>query len=311
MVTEILGLLIIVGALLVFAVRYMNSRQEQPALEQQEIQQSTAHLKEELERSGDAIIARLGSHVSHLEELIREADAKNALLDARISESRRLDAEIAQHLDELKLVLEQAKARQRSLAALPAEAAHGQPERIRVDAQDFAAVLQSSIEREPASIYEPPVMQRPVAQMGQEANQTDSVTQTMLNKQQADGLAEAMQNMRQQKAQTEPELEAQAEVVQTTLSEPEEWVREEAPAKEDRKQPKEQQKDTESVLPEQEPDNVSEPAQAGMPNPGTAAAKARAMLMSGYTVEEIAKDTGLGKRAIELVRQMSRRELEK
>ena len=304
MVTEILGLLILVGALLVWAVRYMNNRQEQPALEQQEIQQSTARLKEELERSGDAIIARLGSHVSHLEELIREADAKNAMLDARISESRRLEAEVAQRMDELSLVLEQARAMQRSLAALPAGTAPSYREPVRADAQSFAAVLQSSIERDPVFPYETADLQSP-----------GDVAQTMLNKQQADGLAEAMQNMRQQQIE-EPESVAQAEVVQTTLSEPEEWVREEEPAKKDKEKFKDQEPESQKTYiskPEQETDEEPEPeqAQVGVPNPGTAAAKARAMLMSGYTVEEIAKDTGLGKRAIELVREMNRRELEK
>ena len=62
-----------------------------------------------------------------------------------------------------------------------------------------------------------------------------------------------------------------------------------------------------------EPDKVE--AASTKPHPGptpdTAAAKARAMLLSGYSIEEVSRDTGLGKRAVELVREMSRHELEK
>ena len=41
------------------------------------------------------------------------------------------------------------------------------------------------------------------------------------------------------------------------------------------------------------------------------AEKARALLLSGYSVEETARETGIGKGAIELLREMNRRELEK
>ena len=39
-------------------------------------------------------------------------------------------------------------------------------------------------------------------------------------------------------------------------------------------------------------------------------AKAGALLRSGYSVEAVAKETGLGKGAIQLLKEMNRRELE-
>ena len=59
---------------------------------------------------------------------------------------------------------------------------------------------------------------------------------------------------------------------------------------------------TETELPEQDDSGM----QPGEPNPGTTAAKARALLMSGYSIEDVAKDTGLGKRAVELIKQMNK-----
>lgn len=258
MVTEILGLLIVVGALLVFLMRYLARRQSQPLADQQEVQQSTVRFKEELERSGDAIVARLGNHVSHLEELIREADAKSALLEAKLAEQRHLEMELADMEKSLRLTLEQARiGRQR------AEAAHSFSEPIRVDARDFASVLQNSIEREPVTetgyvqVPEEPEA-KPVAEAVSPAGKADEAPAPSSGENQAMALEDAMKQMGRQ-----PEPEAP----RTELK-------------------------------------------SGKQNPGTAAAKARAMLLSGYSIEEASRDTGLGIRAVELIREMNRREIE-
>lgn len=260
MVTEILGLLIIAGALLVLLVRYITRRQQRPMEEQQEMQQSTVRLKEELERSGDAIVERLRSHVTHLEELIREADAKNALLDAKLSECRRLEAEIGQKADELQLLMEQARAREQQLAARTGP--------VRVDARDFASVLQNSIERDPVPVQAPPAAQPILAALpadSRPAKARDTVPSLPKEPAREPSLAHSAQ---------------QAESLAEAMT---------------HRQP-------EADVPEEEEESM----QPGEPNPGTAAAKARALLLSGYSIEEVAKDTGLGKRAVELIQQMHR-----
>ena len=261
MLTEILGLMIIAGTLLVLAVRYITKRQQRPLEEQQEMQHSTARLKEELERSGDAIVERLRSHVTHLEELIREADAKNALLDAKISESRRLEAEISQRTDELHLLLEQARASQRQFSA--------QLGPVRTDARNFASVLKNSIERDPA--YVPAAPPPPAPQPTPAAPAADS---------------------------------RPAKTRDTAVPRP-------APPARKQSSPSHSAQQAESLAeamtrrqPEADQPGEKEGMQPGEPNPGTAAAKARALLLSGYSVEEVAKDTGLGKRAVELIQQM-------
>ena len=283
MVTEVLGLMIAVGAILVFGVRYLNNRQAQAQELQEDMQQSTRRLKAELERSGDAVVKRLGSHVAHLENLIREADARNAELARSLSESHRMEEDFRRQLKDMERNLEDVRAenrrlnearenqlrqeeelsRQRQAMQQQQEAerqAASAPQRI--DALDFAQVLQNSIQRgaaEEAAASAQSLVGEPHQEVPQEG-------QPLVNAQQAAGLAEAMTNW-------EPA--------------PEELFK--------------------------EPDKVE--AASTRPHPGptpdTAAAKARAMLLSGYSIEEVSRDTGLGKRAVELVREMSRHELEK
>ena len=283
MVTEVLGLMIAVGAILVFGVRYLNNRQAQAQELQEDMQQSTRRLKAELERSGDAVVKRLGSHVAHLENLIREADARNAELARSLSESHRMEEDFRRQLKDMERNLEDVRAenrrlsearenqlrqeeelsRQRQAMQQQQEAerqAASAPQRI--DALDFAQVLQNSIQRGAAEETAASAQ----SLIGEPSQELPQESQPLVNAQQAAGLAEAMTN----------------------------WE----PASEELFK---------------EPDKVE--AASTKPHPGptpdTAAAKARAMLLSGYSIEEVSRDTGLGKRAVELVREMSRHELEK
>ena len=282
MVTEVLGLMIALGAVLVFGVRYLNNRQQKAQELQEDMQQSTRRLKAELERSGDAVVKRLGSHVTHLEDLIREADAKNAELTAKLSESRHMEEDFRRQLKDLERNLEEVRAENRRLSEsreshlrqqeelsrqkqeMWQREAQEKKEAQRVDALDFAQVLQKSIQRS----AEEESMGAANSLIGESTQDNPQEGQPLVNAQQAAGLAEAMTN----------------------------WE----PA-------------TEELF--KEPDRAGEEQPEGKrhpgPTPDTAAAKARAMLLSGYSIEEVSRDTGLGKRAVELVREMSRHELEK
>ena len=72
MFPEIFGFLIIAGALLVLVVRVISKRQQ--SVDTEELRASTEQLKAELTRSADAVIARMGKHIQHLENLLRQAD---------------------------------------------------------------------------------------------------------------------------------------------------------------------------------------------------------------------------------------------
>ena len=264
MVPEVLGLLIIVGALLVLIVKFIAQRQK--GVDTEELRVSTEKLKAELAHSADAVIARMSSHIKHLEDLLRQADERNGRLEAGLGEYRRLAGELEQRSAELNRELNEARKtiaelsayqtrtmvpplpvmpQQMPLTMAPQQPAV-QPVMERVDAQDFASVLQNSMEREAAA----------------EALQDEPA----INAQQAAGLAEAMNR------HSDEEEPAAAE---------------ETPAKAEKAEAPVEQR------------TVS-------PN----AAKASALLRSGYSVEETARETGMGRGAIELLREMNKRDLE-
>ena len=87
MTTEILGFIIIVGAIIVLLAR----RQLQKVEEDPEVMEASAgRLRYELEQSADEIINRMAGHIDHLEGLLREADYKAEMLQQRIDELQKL-----------------------------------------------------------------------------------------------------------------------------------------------------------------------------------------------------------------------------
>ena len=258
-----LGSLIIIGFVLVMGARWL-SRRQQGALDEEELVDSANQLKAEIERSADAVIKRMGSHIAHLEQLLQKDEKRNQELNAQLDEARQLVMALEQQgrqLDERIMTARQtaqeltvrwqnppvmpmmpppAMAGSVPMPARQVVQAEPAPVLERVDAQDFAAVLQKSIEREE-----------------KEMNPQHSV-----GEHQAAGLAAAMNNRV-------------------------------AEAEEEKEEPSRMQEE-------------EEPAGEMSPN----AAKARALLLSGYSVEETARETGIGKGAIELLREMNRRELE-
>lgn len=259
MVPEILGFLIIAGALLVVVVRFISQRQK--GVDTEELRESTEQLKAELTRSADAVIARMGNHIQHLESLLRQADERNVRMEAGINEYRRIAQELEdrsaalnQELSEARKTIAELKACQTMIPPQPAPQMMNMavmpaaPVQERTDVQDFATVLQNSLNKEESDM-------------------------PAINAQQAAGLAEAM-NRR-------PEEIGESLVTET--AEQEEAAETKASEKTSR-----------------------EPEKPISPN----AAKAKALLRSGYSVEDTARETGMGRGAIELLREMNKRDLE-
>ena len=261
MVPEILGFLIIAGALLVLVVRYISQRRQ--GVDMEELRTSTEQLKAELTRSADAVIARMGNHIQHLEGLVRQADERNVRLEAGLNEYKRLAGELEERSATLNRELSEARriiaelAAYQSVPPVPPQPASpimsrqaAISARQRVDDQEFAAVLQNSLDRQ------------------EDMEQTSSLTsEPAINAQQAAGLAEAMN-----------------------------------------RKPEENE---EKISPESEEEEKKAPAEPREEKPiSPNAAKAKALLRSGYSVEDTARETGMGRGAIELLREMNRRELE-
>ena len=270
MVTEILGLLIIVGAGIVFLVRWQMHRTQRPKQEQREMQVSTARLKEELQRSGDAIVNRMSTHVSQLEKLIKDADERAAQLDSRIAACRRLEAELELRSAELSQRAQQTVASARIAASaarqplsqptMQSQTAAPAPDMLghavsmaeRVDAEDFAQVLHDSMQREEAQVELPTAAEVMADAATPPAEQTAPTTQAAM--QQVTDVAEAV---------SEPLPMAEA--------------------------------------------TAAEPEADGQEEPGTSAAtRARALLLAGYSIDDTMRETGLGQGAVQLIQEMNR-----
>ena len=148
------GFLIIVGAALVMGARWLSHRQTAEE-STEEMRASADQFKAEMERSADAVIHRLSSHIRHLETLLQDAEERNDRLERNLAESRRLDEEWKHRSAMLEQDLQEAQRLSRELFMRPAvpPMASVLPEQAgaeRVDAQDFAAVLHQSMERDEA-----------------------------------------------------------------------------------------------------------------------------------------------------------------
>lgn len=81
MTTEILGFIIILGAVIVLLARqHLNKSEDDPEV----LEAATGRLRYELEQSADEIINRMTEHVDRLERMLREADYKAEILQQKI-----------------------------------------------------------------------------------------------------------------------------------------------------------------------------------------------------------------------------------
>ena len=94
MTTEILGFIIIAGAVIVLVARHQLSRAED---DPEVLEAATGRLRYELEQSADEIISRMTEHVDRLERLLREADYKAEVLQERIRQLEALQCAQGMH----------------------------------------------------------------------------------------------------------------------------------------------------------------------------------------------------------------------
>lgn len=169
--TEILGALIILGAVLLLIVRYIIHRRQRSDEADEDLAESIEKLKKELQQSADTIIKRLGSHVTKLEGLLREADDRRVRLETRVADAQRLEWALRQRIEELERRLsdlgQTPPVSPGVRATEPTQTAAPVQEARRTDGDEFAAVLHQSIMREQAraaaeptrQIYAPPSAQ--------------------------------------------------------------------------------------------------------------------------------------------------------
>ena len=308
MVTELLAALIFVGAVLVFVGRFYAHRKAKPEQERKERENlvvSTERLKEELSRSADVIVARMEGHVEQLDGMLQEADAKNSVFEALLRESEEnrkvLEASLQAARETVQKLREQQEASaaqirsmERVVQALPAQGAPFVPPPPPPIPMDAAATYEGGV---PAAEPAPIVTER------EDAAEFAAVLQNSIER---DAVGEEIQKT--PLASTIGQVREAEKIVFPPSAPP--LDAKEAKGTEALPAPR-------GIKPApvgaeaQAPSRMEAPAPkaAEGPHEATTADRARALLLSGIPVEEVSRQTGMGKGAVELVKEMSRRQL--
>ena len=314
--TYFMALLIVVGAGLVFLAKYITRQRTAPRRAHEDMARSTEQLRRELERSGGEIVRRMGGHVERLESLIAESDRRADSLDAQLTELHTLSQTIDKEIDELRAAEQDARREQQLASQLLGElraAAAGAaamrqavpmtqptpPPIERVDVQDFTRVLEQSMARDDLRQVGTVPAYVPTADAVRTAS---TVAQTMQGRSQAQELAE-------RKGTTVPHPVMGGKEASVMMPEPSIPLNDsspsvQAPAPGRTVSTEEQAEVSAASAQEMEASSSTEEDDSTR-----SAARVRALLLSGWTVEDVTRETGMGKGAIELMQEMIRRQI--
>lgn len=250
-------------------MRYIIHRRQRSEEDDEELAESIEKLKKELRQSADTIIKRLGTHVTKLEGLLREADQRCTQLETRVADAQRLEWALQQRIEELERRLRDlggtvppaAYTASRAGTVPPMPPSVQPTEAQRTDGDAFAAVLHQSILREQMRSTVPAAM--PAAPHPQQ------VTQPVMQ----------VQPQMRPVAPPPPVPQPPAPMPQQTPVP--------APGEEDG-MPEEEVQPT-----AQEDESIN---------------KARALLRAGRTIEQVARETGVEIGALRLMKQMTQKD---
>ena len=343
MITEILGALIVLGAVLVLIMRRLLSKGK--AKEKESVEVSASRLRYEIERSGDAVIGRMQIHVERLERILAEANAQKAALDERLAALAQWEKVYGARLGALPQQMEFASSAPRTATQAHPAASHvtvapavSAPSAVELAASSAAAVAPAVASAvgagEPASSFQAALMKQmagsPIGsavdlQLPPEEMETDAAANV------THGVQAAQENMRREipvqedaaslalsAAQTPDETqddevyeyeeyeedESEEEDEETVMEEEADEYEEDEPADEE-EPPEFSDEDLTAVQEADEADDVKSPS-PDVP-PSRQQEQIRAFLRQGMSAEEISQRLGLGLGAIELVRHMEKR----
>ena len=268
MTTEILGFIIIAGAVIVLVARHQLSRAED---DPEVLEAATGRLRYELEQSADEIISRMTEHVDRLERLLREADYKAEVLQERIRQLEALQGAQGMHGMEAGAAYQPLSGAERQGVDYLTARAAADASAANVNASAGAASV-----REPGGYGMPSMSEsdRRAWELIREASmeleaQYEAQSNTMQSAQQSDALQQAVDIQ----AGNLDSYVSGSSYAAETADEPGYAYDEEKGL------------DTEA-----------------------AARQARQLLAQGFEVDDIAKATGLGIGAVHLIRQMEARQ---
>ena len=347
MITEILGALIVLGAVLVLIMRRLLSKGK--AKEKESVEVSASRLRYEIERSGDAVIGRMQIHVERLERILAEANAQKAALDERLAALAQWEKVYGARLGALPQQMEFVSSAPRTATQAPPTVspvtapAVSSPSAVEVAASSAAAIAPAAVSTvgagETASSFQAALMKQmagsPIGgavdlQLPPEEMGTDAAANI------AHGTQAAQENMRR-------EIPVQEDTASRALSaaqmpdemQNDETQDDEAYEYEEYEEDESEEEDEEAVMEEEadeyeedEPADEEEPPEFSgeeltaareedeaddvkSPSldvpPSRQQEQIRAFLRQGMSAEEISQRLGLGLGAIELVRHMEKR----
>lgn len=312
MTTEILGFIIIIGAVLVFvARRHIQKAEDDPEV----LEASTGRLRYELEQSADEIISRMTEHIDRLERLLREADYKAELLQNKLDEMQvaqygattvqppqyNQTVQTAAINEQQQAVADmQSGAGQYEAEAQPAyepgfdqllqEQLQAQTNVEDINWQDNVGAAQSTPAFEQVqSTREWIAPEAPLAELLPEESLPEQPVEQADTAQLTDTQLKALQFLREASMQLEAEYEAQTEQAIKTAA------------------PIQTGAETLAAAAEQVEQEIPASVQFNNDQIEAATARARELLALDYEVEDIARTTGLGIGAVQLMRQMQQR----
>ena len=346
MITEILGALIVLGAVLVLIMRRLLSKGK--AKEKESVEVSASRLRYEIERSGDAVIGRMQIHVERLERILAEANAQKAALDERLAALAQWEKVYGARLGALPQQMEFASSAPRTATQAPpavspvtAAPAVSSPSAVEVAASSAAAVAPPAAASavgagETASSFQAALMKQmagsPIGgavdlQLPPEEMEMDAAANI------AHGVQAAQGNMRREipvqedaasRALSAAQMPDETQDDETQDDEAYEYEEDESEEEDEGAVMEEEADEYEEDEPadEEEPPEFShedltavreedEADDVKSPSPDVPPSRQqeqiRAFLRQGMSAEEISQRLGLGLGAIELVRHMEKR----
>lgn len=316
MITELMIILTVVGAGIVIFVWQGSRRRRNENFEQEEIAESTAKFKQELENTANEIIERMENQATHLENLLDDSERNRTQLEGRIAELKKLikrsenqSGEVRELLTRLDGAVEDVDAMKRQIeyverkisAVSNAKSAVVPPQKVAAYQQPRPPVQQ--VPQQPPAGNFARVLERTAsapAPAAQPSGKTATRSAAILPRENPPPAAKL------------PDSDAaRIEAIRQNLIRNAAKMTAQAPAANSASQVR--TPDTPNV--NRQAAALIPRAQAPPPPPAPAkkadSMSIRDMLLTGLTIEEVARKTGLGRGAVELVQQMIRHQLEK
>ena len=362
MITEVMTLLIAIGAVMIFVVWNQGKKRQQKVEERREVEETTGKLKQELEKTANEVISKMENQVSGLEDLLDDSEKNRTILEGRVAELKKLlkrsegqSTEIRDLLTKLEEASDTVEELQRKLEAAEKRISMTMQVPLQMPMQSSMMSMSPMNTTPPlmtpsmmSSMMTPPLMTPPPMLSSRKGTSepavpkagTSNAAEPTKDKQPStpaetpkpkkmsrEEMKKALEKVSAESAKAEPKDFAAVleKSMEKSATETKAEVR--SPAVPDRRpvvvsshanrgativnSPEPVKIENKRTRPtstvESGRTSTKEPEKVSLNN----SAKIKDMLLDGMSVEDISRETGLGRGAVELVQEMTRRKLER